>query len=113
MCSTSCCSSRCCNIVYYICWAIIFIYLILCVALIPKYRYVAIMVISIFALYATSAWRLLPSEQQVVRKRAEMLARQRCPPPPTEETVVHPYCSSPTLTGVVAFHEPFTGDARL
>ncbi|KAL7699521.1 hypothetical protein NQL31_004734 [Lotmaria passim] len=81
MTSPSCCSSTCCNVVYYVCLACVFMFLILCVLLIPKYRYVALMVLGVVVLYATSAWRLLPSERHAVQRRAETLARQRCPPP--------------------------------
>ncbi|KPI87885.1 hypothetical protein ABL78_3042 [Leptomonas seymouri] len=106
----SCCASTCCKITYYVCLVAVFVYLILCVLLIPKYRYVALMLIGVAVLYATSAWRLLPSERLNVRERAEVLARQRCAPPDAAAT--YPYCSTPTATGVVALHEPFTSEFR-
>ncbi|KPA85239.1 hypothetical protein ABB37_01591 [Leptomonas pyrrhocoris] len=110
MCFPSCCSSTCCKVIYYICLAIVFIYLILCVLLIPQYRYVALMVIAVVVLYATSAWRLLPSERSVVRERAEVLARQQCPPP--AEAVTYPHCPTSSTTPAVRFHEPFTSEVR-
>lgn len=108
------CPLPCCTIVYYLCLAVVFLYLLLCVVLVPAYRYVALMLMALAVLYASSAWRLLPSERLVVRRRAEVLARQRCSPPVVEATALSPPCTTPdTLADGVVPHEPFMMEVRV
>lgn len=80
----ACLPSSCCTVVNYLCLAVVFLYLVVCVLLVPQYRFVALLVFALVALYATSAWRFLPSERFTVRERAEAMARGRCPPTPTQ-----------------------------
>ncbi|KAG5500528.1 hypothetical protein JKF63_03622 [Porcisia hertigi] len=76
-----CISGVCRRVVYYGFLVLLAVYLVLCVVMIPQYRYLAIMILIVMALYATSAWRWLPSERRVVREKAEAMVRQRCNSP--------------------------------
>ncbi|KAG5475121.1 hypothetical protein CUR178_04572 [Leishmania enriettii] len=101
-------TGSCCDSLYYVFLAAICIYLVICVVAVPQYRFVALMVFALVALYTTSAWRLLPSEQLVVRELAEEMVRQRCPP----LTEVLPLTFPATATRAVAqpsssFREPY------
>ncbi|CAJ1010090.1 hypothetical protein Q4I28_005404 [Leishmania naiffi] len=92
-----CVTRMCCSVGYYVCLASICIYLVFCILAVPQYRFVALMIFALMGLCATSAWRLLPSEQIVVRQMAEVMARQCY----TSPTVAVPFITSMTTTPAV------------
>ncbi|GET90123.1 hypothetical protein, conserved [Leishmania tarentolae] len=87
----------CCTAVYYVCLAAICIYLVICILAVPQYRFVALMIFVLVVLYATSAWRLLPSERLVVREMAEAMARQRHPSPAVAAPFTTPLTTAPAV----------------
>ncbi|CAG9577310.1 conserved hypothetical protein [Leishmania major strain Friedlin] len=106
----ACVTGGCCSAAYYICLAAICIYLFVCILAVPQYRFVALMIFALVTLYATSAWRLLPSERLVVREMAEAMARQRCPLPAVAVPFTTPMTAGAAVTHPsLAFHEPYRG----
>ncbi|KAG5474444.1 hypothetical protein LSCM1_03228 [Leishmania martiniquensis] len=104
----ACVTGMCCRVLYYACLAAICIYLVVCVLLVPQYRVVALMIFALVALYATSAWRRLPSEQLVVRERAEEMVKQRCPLPAEAAPLTFPETAGVTVAhSLPSFREPY------
>lgn len=76
-CASCCCHSIALKVLLYLVLAVAAGDLIYCIVAIPKYRWVALILMVLALVFLFNLWRYFPCERRMMRKKAEALVEKR------------------------------------